>query len=83
MLKSSIECVVRPSPSRPEINCKVIVYTHTRRQAKDFAFKLGKYLDTTRDLHEVDIVTLVGTMTKKEKAIYTNTFLDEDVHDQY
>ena len=78
MLKSSIERAVMPSPSRPKINWKVIIYTPTQRWAKDFAFKLGKYLDTTQNLHEVDIFTLVGTMMREEKVFYTNTFLDEN-----
>ena len=46
-------------------------------RAKDFAFKLGKFLDYTPEDHVIDILTLVGTMTKEEKAFFTNMFLNE------
>ena len=49
--------------------------------AQEITYKLGKYLDGIA-LHSLDIITLVGTMTKEEKAFYTNAFLtDETVPD--
>ena len=53
------------------------MYTNVRLQAKDFAFKLGKFLDSTPADHVIDILTLVGTMTKEKKAFFTNMFLNE------
>ena len=44
---------------------------------KDFAFKIRKFLDTTDEDHIIYIVTLVGTMTKEEKAFYTNMFFND------
>ena len=35
------------------------------------------------DLHKIDIITLVGTMTKEEKAFYTNIFLSEKENNKY
>ena len=68
---------LKPSQGRPEIRRKVLVYTNARSRAKDFAFKLAKFLDTIPEDHVIDILTLVGTMTKEEKAFFTNMFLND------
>ena len=77
LLKTTIQRAVRPSPSRPNINHKVISYTPARTQAKSTSECLGDYLDTTANFHNLDIITLVGTMTKEEKAFYTHLFLSD------
>ena len=58
VLKSSIRDALKPSPCWPDIQKKVIVYTNARSQAKDFAFKLGKFLDSTPHDHIIDILLL-------------------------
>ena len=64
VLKSSICDALKLSQCRPDIRRKVLVYTNARSQAKDFLYKLGKYLDSTVNDHNIDILTLVGTMEK-------------------
>ena len=83
VLKSTISAVLKPSQRRPNVGRKAIVYTNTLSRVEDFSFKLGKYLDTTEDHHAVDIITLVGTMTKEEKAFYTNMFLQEEENSNF
>ena len=83
MVKKSIEKALTPSPSRPTILCKVLIYTPARTRAKSISDKLGKHLDTTANLHQIDIITLVGTMTKEEKAFYTNLFLSDSKNRKY
>ena len=77
ILKTTIERAVLPSQSRPNVNRKVIIYTPARTRAKSISKNLGNYLDTTGNLHDLDIVTLIGTMTKEEKAFYTHLFLSD------
>ena len=70
-LKSTIAESLKPSKQRPNIAWKVIVYTNTRSQARDFAFKLGKFLDTTEDHHSVNIITesRILLATDQEKLV--------------
>ena len=50
-------------------------YTPAHMRAKSTSKQLGDHLDTIPDLQKkIDIITLVGTMTKEEKAFYTNIF---------
>ena len=74
ILKTTIKRAVLPSPSRPNVNCKVIIYTPARTRAKSISKRLGDYLDTTGNLNDLDIITLVGTMTKEEKPFYSHLF---------
>ena len=54
-----------------------------RTKVKSTSEKLGDYLDTTPNLHNQDVVTLVGTMTKEENAFYTHLFLKDDRSNRY
>ena len=83
LLKRTIADAIRPSPSRPSVQRKVIIYTPARSRAKSTSERLGHHLDTMSELNKIDIITLVGTMTKEEKAFYTNVFLSDKVTDKY
>ena len=69
--------------SRPGIQRKVIIYTPARMRALSTSKRLGQFLDTLPDLHKIDIITLVGTMTKEEKSFYTNIFLSQTQNNKY
>ena len=77
LLIATIQCVIAPSPPTPNVNHKVIIYTLVQTNAKSISVHLGDYLDITVALHILDIITLVGTMTKEEKAFYTYLFLSD------
>ena len=75
LLKRTITASIKPTELHPGIQRKVIIYTPARMRALSTSKRLGQILDTLPDLHKIDIITLVGTMTKEEKAFYTNIFL--------
>ena len=79
----TIADAIKPSPSRPSVQHKVIIYTPARTHAKSTSEQLGHHLDTIPHLHKIDIITLVGTMTKEEKAFNTNIFLSEKETNKY
>ena len=54
----------------PSLPNKVIVYSNRRVRIFNFAEKLEKLLDMDDDFRKVDVLTLVGTLTKEEKAEY-------------
>jgi len=83
VLKECIRSALLPSPSRPLIRRKAIIYKMSHASARSISEKLAEYLDTTIDLHKIDIITLVGTMTKEEKGFYTNLFLSEKEVSRY
>jgi hypothetical protein len=67
--------VTSPSPS-PN---KVIVYSNQRTKITTCSKRIESFFDGDDDLWEHDVLTLVGTLTKDEKAYLINTFLDDDV----
>ena len=83
VLKDCIRSALLPSQSRPLIRRKVIIYTMSRARAHSTSEKLAEYFDTTRDLHKIDVITLVGTMTKEEKGFYINLFLSDTDERRY
>ena len=83
LLKRTIAAAIKPTPSRPGIQRKVIIYMPARMRALSTSERLGQFLDTLPNLHMIDIITLVGTMTKEEKAFYTNTFLSQTPTNKY
>ena len=62
-----------PHPSLPN---KVIVYSNRRVRIFNFADKLEKHFDCDDDFKNVDVLTLVGTITKEEKAAYIRMFIN-------
>ena len=55
----------------------------TQKQGKSTSKQLGNHLDSTQDFSNIDIITLVGTMTKEDEAFYTNIFLSDDDNTKY
>ena len=60
----------------PSLPNKVIVYSNRRIRVFNFVEKLEKLLDMDDDFKKVDILTLVGTLTKEEKAEYIRLFVN-------
>ena len=60
----------------PSLPNKVIVYSNCRVCIFNFAEKLEKLLDMDDDFRNVDVLTLVGTLTKEEKAEYIRLFVN-------
>ena len=83
LIKITISAAIASSPSRPNTNRKVIIYTSARSKVKSTSEHLGKFLDTTQALHIIDIITLVSTMGKEEKEFYTNMFLSDKEYKKY
>ena len=54
---------------------KYVVYTNRRTSVDSFAKNLSKALDEDDTLHHLDIVSLVGTLTKEQKAHHIRTFV--------
>ena len=83
LLKRTIAASIKPTVSHPGIQGKVIIYIPACFQALSTSERLGKFLDTLPDLHKIDIITLLGTMTKEEKAFYMNIFLSQMQTNKY
>ena len=60
----------------PSLANKVIVYSNRRVRIFNFAEKLEKLLDMDDDFKKIDVLTLVGTLTKEEKAEYIRLFVN-------
>ena len=60
----------------PTLPNKVIVYSNRRVRIWNFAEKLEKLLDGDDNCKKVDVLTLVGTITKEEKAAYIRMFVN-------
>jgi Superfamily II DNA helicase len=60
---------------------KVLVYSNSRVQILDIAEKLkSNFIDSDESLSDFRLVTLVGTMTKEEKASYIRLFVCNETH---
>lgn len=60
---------------------KVLVYSNSRSQIVDIAEKLkSNFLDCDESLFRIHLVTLIGTMTKEEKAAYIRLFVNNAEH---
>ena len=55
---------------------KVIVYSNTRERIMTFADSLRKRMNSDPIMKEIDIISLVGTFTKEEKARKLRTFVN-------
>ena len=55
---------------------KVIVYSNTRKRIMTFADSLRKRMNSDPIMKEIDIISLVGTFTKEEKARKLRTFVN-------
>ena len=55
---------------------KVIVYSNTRERILNFADSIKKKMNSDSIMKEIDIISLVGTLTKQEKAKYIRLFVN-------
>ena len=62
--------------NHPSLPNKVIAYSNRRVRIFNFADKLEQLLDRDDDFKKVDVLTLVGTLTKEEKAAYIRMFIN-------
>ena len=59
---------------------KSIVFSNVRKRVGEVHDRLADSFDTDDELHEFDILSIHGHLTKDQKAMYIQTFLDPD-HD--
>ena len=71
-VSSTIKSQITPHPTLPN---KVIIYSNRRVRIQNFSDKLETLLDKDPSLRCVDVLTLVGTLTKEEKAANIRLFL--------
>ena len=55
-------------PDHATLPNKVIIYSNVRQQILKLVEKLENYLDGDEKFDEIDILTLVGTLSRAEKA---------------
>jgi superfamily II DNA/RNA helicase len=55
---------------------KFIVYSNRRTKIKTVEQKLASFLDSTDGFSKIDVVCLVGTLTKEQKAHYIDIFVN-------
>jgi len=77
-VSSTIKSQITPHPTLPN---KVIIYSNCRVRIQNFSDKLETLLDKDPLLRCVDVLTLVGTFTKEEKAANIRLFLNGSVSD--
>ena len=77
-VSSNIKSSLAPHPTLPN---KVIVYSNRRTRIENFAEKLEALLDKDPIHRSIDVLTLVGTLTKEEKAANIRLFLNGSVID--
>ena len=63
------------SMSPSNLPTKVIVYSNTRERILNFAGSIKKKMNADKVLREIDIISLVGTLTKQEKAQLIRLFV--------
>jgi superfamily II DNA helicase RecQ len=60
---------------------KILVYSNSRNHIVDISEKLkSNFLDCDECLNNIRLVTLIGTMTKEEKAAYIRLFVHNGEH---
>ena len=55
---------------------KVIVYSNTRERILNFAESIRKRMNSDPEMRSIDIISLVGTFTKEEKAKKIRSFVN-------
>ena len=64
------------SDSISNLPTKVIVYSNTREKILNFAESIKKKMNSDKVLKGIDIITLVGTLTKQEKTEFIRLFVN-------
>jgi superfamily II DNA helicase RecQ len=75
LITRSLKPLIMSTPPLPN---KVIVYSNQRTKIMFCAERLEDFYDNDDDLCGRDVVTLVGTLTREEKAHLINVFLDSN-----
>jgi superfamily II DNA helicase RecQ len=76
LVKKTIREPLRPNLNHPGLTNKVIVYSNSRRKIVQFSEQLGEEFDHHDDLQNYDIITLVGTLKRQQKAMFINKFIN-------
>ena len=76
LVKKAIREPLRPVPANPDLPNKVIVYSNSRRKIVQFSEQLGEEFDHHDDLQDYDIITLVGTLKRQQKAMFITKFIN-------
>ena len=63
-------------PNHATLPNKVIIYSNARKRILKLVDKLENYLDGDNKFEEIDVLTLVGTQTRAEKAAIINRFVN-------
>ena len=63
-------------PDHSTLPNKVIIYSNARQRILKLVDKLETYLDSDEKFDEIDVLTLVGTQTRAEKAAKINRFVN-------
>ena len=61
---------------QPNLPNKVIVYSNTREKILNFAESVKKKMNADNVLKTIDVISLVGTLTKDEKAEFVRIFIN-------
>ena len=77
-VSSTIKSSLAPHPTLPN---KVILYSNHRTRIENFAEKLEALLNKDPIHRSIDVLTLVGTLTKEEKSANIRLFLNGSVSD--
>ena len=64
------------SDSDDDLPSKVIVYSNTRERILNFADSIRKKMNSDAIMKKIDIISLVGTLTKQEKTNYIRLFVN-------
>ena len=64
------------SDSDGNLPSKVIVYSNTRERIITFAENIRKRMNSDVDMKDIDVITLIGTLTKEEKARLIRIFVN-------
>ena len=63
-------------PTHATLPNKVIIYSNARQRILKLVEKLENYLDAHEKFEEIDVLTLVGTLSRAEKAATIKRFLN-------
>ena len=67
----------------PPTTNKVMIYSNSRKRVLTLVDKLENYLDGDDGLQDIDILTLVGTQTRAQKAATIDIFINVREHLEY
>jgi superfamily II DNA helicase RecQ len=79
-VKKHLKSMLEEDNSLPK---KCIVYSNFRRRVQDFSQDLAEYLDTSASTTHFDIITLIGTQFREQKAKYINCFISDNTTEAF